>query len=125
MTKKAETGRKGEEIAVNYLVSQGFFILHRNWRCAHKEIDIVAQKEGRLHFVEVRTRTYPLLIEPAQTINRRKQLLLLQAARAYISFYKIDMDVQFDAVALLFEASALDPLTYQIEYIPNAFSPIL
>ncbi len=124
MMQRAVVGKKGEDFAVKYLESQGFSILHRNWRCGHKEIDIVARKGDRLHFVEVRTRTWPSLNDPAQTIDRRKQLLLLQAARAYIARYRLDMEAQFDAVALLLDLGAADPLTCRVEYIPDAFSSI-
>ena len=49
-------GKWGEDVAVNDLQENGFEILARNWRHEHKEIDIIAQREGKLYFVEVKTR---------------------------------------------------------------------
>ena len=51
-----ELGKEGELLAANHLQSEGYVIRHRNWRCGHKELDIVAEKDGTLVFVEVKTR---------------------------------------------------------------------
>ena len=50
-----ELGKEGELLAANHLQSEGYVIRHRNWRCGHKELDIVAEKDGTLVFVEVKT----------------------------------------------------------------------
>lgn len=55
-------GKRGEELAAEFLEARGFVITDRNWRAAtgssrHGEIDIVAQKGGQLYFVEVKTRS--------------------------------------------------------------------
>ena len=41
-----ELGKEGELLAANHLQSEGYVIRHRNWRCGHKELDIVAEKDG-------------------------------------------------------------------------------
>lgn len=51
-----ETGREAEAAAAQYMESQGYRILERNWRTRFCEIDLVAQKEGALSFVEVKYR---------------------------------------------------------------------
>ena len=51
-----ETGRKAEQAARVYLEMRGFKILEQNWRQPRYEIDIVAEKDGRIHFVEVKYR---------------------------------------------------------------------
>lgn len=50
-----QTGLSGENIAINYLVSKGFSILERNYTKKVGEIDIVASKDLKLHFIEVKT----------------------------------------------------------------------
>ena len=50
-----ETGNKGELLARNYLEDKGYTILDHNWRNQHLELDIVAQKDGKLVVVEVKT----------------------------------------------------------------------
>ncbi len=42
-----ELGKEGELLAANHLQSEGYVIRHRNWRCGHKELDIVAEKTAR------------------------------------------------------------------------------
>ena len=56
MAKHNEFGKWGEDMAVKYLLEHGFEVLARNWRHEHKEIDIIAQKDEQLYFVEVKTR---------------------------------------------------------------------
>ena len=55
MAKHNETGVKGEEVATKYLEKKGFLIVNRNYRKKWGELDIVAEKEGIVHFVEVKT----------------------------------------------------------------------
>lgn len=51
-----ETGRKAEAAARVYLEMRGFKIIEQNWRRPRCEIDIVAEKDGVIHFVEVKYR---------------------------------------------------------------------
>ena len=50
-----KTGEMGENIAVRFLMKQGYSILERNYTKKWGEIDIIAEKEGKLHFVEVKS----------------------------------------------------------------------
>ena len=52
-----QVGKTGENLAANFLEKQGYEILHKNWRYSYYEIDIVAKKGKKLHFVEVKTLT--------------------------------------------------------------------
>ncbi len=53
---RQQRGRWGEQRAAEALERAGFRIVARNWRCAEGEVDLVAEREGALYFVEVRTR---------------------------------------------------------------------
>jgi len=113
-------GKRGEDLARIYLEQNGFTILHVHWQCGHKELDIVAERGGMLHVVEVRSRTEPCLVEPPQTVQYEKQHHVMAAARAYIYKNKIDKEVQFDIVSVMFTMDG-----HKIEYIPKAFYPRL
>jgi putative endonuclease len=55
MAKHNETGAIGENIATKYVEDKGFFVIDRNYRKKWGELDIISQKDGILHFVEVKT----------------------------------------------------------------------
>ena len=115
---KQETGQRAEKLAVDYLLKQGFSIRNTNWRMGHKEIDIVAEKEGRLHIVEVRSLKSSFFQQPYQSINRVKERNLIAAANAYIRYYRLSMEVQLDVVSIVFDGE-----THSLEYFPNAIYP--
>ena len=117
--KKSETGRLGEEIALAWLRERGFRLLDRNWHSGHKELDLVMESAARVHFVEVKTMTPPLLVRPFEKVDRLKQPRIVAAARQYIARNRIAKEVQFDVVSVILEKDAP-----KVEYIPEAFIPI-
>ncbi len=76
-------GRRGERAAARHLKRQGYRILERNYATRRGEVDIVAFRYGVLAFVEVRSQTEPVLIDPVVTVTRAKQLRVIKAAQAY------------------------------------------
>ena len=66
------TGKMGEQLAANYLYEAGYTILHRNWRHRHWEVDIIACRGNRLHFVEVKTRQNLSYGLPEESITKEK-----------------------------------------------------
>ena len=67
-----EFGIEGEDKAANYLIREGYTILDRNWRSGHKELDIVAEKDGTLVVAEVKTRTSSKYGNPEDAVTPRK-----------------------------------------------------
>ena len=96
----AETGRRGERAAVDYLRRTGFAILERNWRQGRYELDIVARRWDELHFVEVKTRRAGGLTTPEQALTPRKFAALRRAAEAYMAQHRVDLEPQFDLAAV-------------------------
>ena len=117
--KNSETGRRGEEVALAWLQERGFRLRDRNWRSGHKELDLVMEDAERLHIVEVKTLTAPLLIQPFEKVDAVKQHRLVSAARHYVAVQHIQKEVQFDVVSVI-----LDGEQTLVEYIPEAFYPI-
>ena len=83
-------GRDGEEQAASALEADGWRVLARNWRGAGGELDLVVQKNRRLRFVEVKTRSEgdPVGIE---SVGVAKQAHLVRAARAWIRVHEPDV----------------------------------
>ncbi|MGL5913041.1 MAG: YraN family protein [Bacteroidales bacterium] len=113
-------GRQGEEQAQNYLIAAGFAIRHINWRWRHKELDIVAERDGILHIIEVKTRNANFLVSPSNSVTRRKQQHIIAAANAYIEKFSVEYSVQFDIIAVVIKNEGC-----KIEYTPCAFYPTL
>lgn len=66
-----KVGEIGENVAVKFLVKHGFLILERNYTKKWGEIDIIAEKEGRLHFIEVKSVARETLISVTrETLDR-------------------------------------------------------
>ena len=106
-------------MALAWLEHRGFRLLDRNWRSGHKELDLVMDSGDRVHIVEVKTLTPPLLVQPFEKVDAAKQARLATAARHYIAARHIRKEVQFDVVSV-----TLDGEDSEVEYIPEAFYPI-
>ncbi len=111
-------GEKGEEIACRYLLSKSYKILERQWRFKHKEVDIIAQHNNTLVFVEVKTRTSNYWGNPEEFVLKSKQKYMINAAEKYIETKDIDMEARFDITAILFNNN-----NYHVKHITEAFYP--
>jgi putative endonuclease len=82
-------GATGEEIAVDYLVSQGYVVFDRNWRSKSGEIDIIASEkfnsQDELIFIEVKTRSSRDYGDPIQAITATKYLRMYRLALEWLS----------------------------------------
>lgn len=79
-------GQHGERTAAEYLESQGFEIIERNWRCTHGELDIVAFEPAQhaLVFVEVKTKSGPGFGAPLEAITVAKARKLYQLSMLWL-----------------------------------------
>ena len=113
-----EFGIEGEDKAVNHLIREGYTILDRNWRSGHRELDIVAEKDGTLVVLEVKTRTNNKFGNPEDAVTPRKIRNTVLAADAYIRLNRIDLPVRFDIISILSNGDV-------INHIEDAFrSPV-
>jgi putative endonuclease len=114
-------GKEGEDLASNYVASNGYIILHTNWRHGKKELDIVTTKDNMLVVFEVKARWGDYWEEPKESVKKRKQKNIIEAADAYVEKFDINMEVQFDIISIIYRPNA-EP---ELEHIPNAFYPTL
>lgn len=97
--RKNELGRRGEELAREFLVQSGYSILAVNYRSRHREIDIIAEEGGDLVFVEVKTRTGNDFGTGLEAITASKRAHIIRAAAEYIHEQQAAMRTcRFDAV---------------------------
>jgi len=106
-------GREYERRAVDYLVQHKYKILEQNYTAGHKEIDIIAEKERVVAFVEVKASNTPEFGHPAGWVNDKKQANLIEAAQKYIIENDLKgYDFRFDLITF-FEG--------RLEHYPDAF----
>lgn len=114
---KKELGAKGEQAAADYLKTQGYEILERNYRIIRGEIDIIARDAGTLVFVEVKTAASTSFGTPETWVTPLKQRQLGRLAGAYITRRNIvESDCRFDVVAIRWVRGTLE-----IRHIKDAF----
>lgn len=116
MAKHYELGKKGEQIAVDFLIKQDYLILERNWRFRKAEVDIIAQKEGILAIVEVKTRSTNEFGNPQDFVKKKKIKLLVEAVNEYVIQHDLDIEVRFDIIAITKNTNDFD-----IKHLENAF----
>lgn len=95
-----DTGKWGEQAAYEHLVANGYAIAGRNVRVGHAEIDIIAMKDNRIMFVEVKTRSTGLS-DPLDAVTEQKVKLLSRAANSYIRTMNIRHYPQFDIITVV------------------------
>lgn len=114
-----ELGTRGEAAASSFLQKQGYAILGKNFRTRAGEIDIIAEDNGTLVFVEVKTRRSDAYGLPEEAVDARKQRKIVDAARYYLHRYNhADRDCRFDVVGVELCGSDGD----RINHVRNAFS---
>jgi putative endonuclease len=113
-------GNKGEDIAAAHLKKSGYKILFRNWKWGKHEIDIIAEINDVVVFVEVKTRTEEFLGGLASVITREKQRSIIYAADGYIQKFNVDKESRFDVLTIIKSGES-----QKIDHIENAFYPTL
>ena len=119
MAEHNDLGKWGEDVALAYLLDQGYRLLDRNWHQGHRDLDLIMQQDDTLVIVEVRTRRNNLFMDPEQTVDALKMLSLSKAANAYIRLPRISLNIRFDIVAITGTPSS----DFTINHIEDAFYP--
>lgn len=116
MAEHLELGKKGEDIAVDFLLKNGYQIIERNWRFQKAEVDIIAQKENVLAIIEVKTRSSSEFGNPQDFVNPKKIKLLVNAVNEYVIFKNLDVKVRFDIIGVIQQNGKTT-----IEHLEDAF----
>ena len=118
MTARTKTlGNAGENFAASYLESRGYKIITKNFRVRSAEIDIVAEKDSVIIFVEVKTRSSIKHGLPIEAVNFRKQQKIIEAASVFLQDEKYcDSACRFDVIEIY-----SDGVKFSARHIENAF----
>lgn len=89
----------GEKIAQGYLIKKGYKILETNFYTKRGEIDIIANKDNCIIFVEVKTRTNLKYGTPAMAVNSTKMKHIKFVAKIFLALNRLkEQDVRFDVI---------------------------
>lgn len=111
-------GALGEVYAARYLRDRGYRIACANYRTRLGEIDITAEKDGVVVFIEVKTRSVGMIASPAESVDTRKQKRIALAAAQYLKTEPPGLRTRFDVVEVYLGA---DDALLDIRHIRNAF----
>ena len=113
MYKRHDTGKRGEDVAVEYLEKQGYKILERNFACKQGEIDIIAIDDKYTVFFEIKSRTNRKYGLPAEAVNDKKIKHILKTAMYYLyKNNKESTNIRIDVIEIFIEKE-----TYSINHI--------
>ncbi len=129
-TQKQTIGKKGEELALKYLIEKGFEKLAINFRAgkgngaaSNGEIDIIVKKENVIHFIEVKTRKNDNFGNPESFVSETQAGKISQTAELFLEKYEEELKqefkgfIQFDIISILFEKDILK----EILHLEDAF----
>lgn len=110
---KRQTGSAYETLAADWLKQHGYQITEKNYRCGQGEIDLIAEKDGYLVFVEVKYRRTGQKGDPAEAVDYRKQKKISKVAEYYCwKKGKLNQPCRFDVICVLGQ---------EIRHIEHAF----
>lgn len=119
MASHNDLGSDGEQLAKQFLENSGYEILDENWVFKKSEIDLIAYKDSKIIFVEVKTRKNNTFAEPEDFVSPNKQRQMALAADEYIYLMNHQHQIRFDIISILFDKFG-KPI---IKHIEDAFWP--
>ena len=121
MSRQKTAGNFGEDCAAQFLEAAGYTIVARNFRIRSAEIDIIAQRDGVLAFVEVKARSNVRHGLPSEAVTFRKQKKIIEAAGVFLQDEKFcDCACRFDVVEVYLNGERVE----EINHIANAFEVV-
>ena len=116
MAQHNELGKKGEQLAVDFLLENNYEIVERNYRFDRAEVDIIARKEAVLAIREVKTRSTIDFGNPQDFVKPKQIQRLVKAVDDYVVENELAVEVRFDIIAIVKEKKG-----FSVEHLENAF----
>ena len=110
-------GEIGERIAARWLTRKGWRIVYRRFKNGRRDIDLVAQRDELVAFVEVKARKGCEFGDPVEAVNHRKQRELAKSAHVWIDRHgRTDEAYRFDVVGVLVDGERV-----LVKHVEDAF----
>lgn len=98
---KKKFGKEGEDYATSYLEEQGYKILERNFACKTGEIDIIAEENGTIIFIEIKSRTNLEYGLPSEAVTEAKLKHIYRSAEYYLmKKHLYNIDTRIDVIEI-------------------------
>lgn len=111
-------GLAGERVAERWLRHHGWRVLQRRFRSGHRDIDLIAERDGMVAFVEVKARSGEGFGDPVEAVNWRKKNELVRSASVWIDRNGRPGEAyRFDVIGVLIQGERV-----RVRHVPNAFS---
>lgn len=120
--RSAFVGKAGEDFVVNYLKTNGYIIIKRNWRDGRfGELDIVAENNEYIVFVEVKTRQKDSLVSGIEAVDFRKQERTRNASNSFMRRLRTKLPPRIDVAEVTIIDEKDGDFQFELNYIENAF----
>lgn len=120
--RSAVVGKAGEDFVAQYLRSKGYIIIKRNWRDSRfGELDIVAENNEYIVFVEVKTRQKNALISGVEAVDSAKQQRTKNAAQTFMRRLRTNLPCRIDVAEVIITDEKNQEFQFELNYIENAF----
>jgi putative endonuclease len=96
-----QKGKEAENMAAKFLQNLGYTIIETNYRYKRGEIDLIAEHEQTIIFVEVKSRKNNNFGFPEESVNAKKQNLIHQTADNYLITNNLANQIRFDIIAIM------------------------
>ncbi len=116
-----KTGTEGEKRVANFLRKKGLTIINRNFQSKYGEIDIIAENDQYILFVEVKTRKENSLVSGIEAVDAFKQRRIIMTANDYITKTQCEKQPRFDVAEVTVSERQDKTLSYKLRYIENAW----
>ena len=118
---RRQFGNDSEAEAADYLCTNGYKILEKQWKCEYGEIDLIAEKSGEIVFVEVKARKSETYGFPEDSVTEQKIRHLISCAHAYLDRIGENVSWRIDVIAIEFLQDKTSILHFEAIDIPDKF----
>ena len=116
-----KTGKSGEDRVAAFLRSKGYKVIKRNYTSRYGEIDIIAEINEYIVFVEVKTRKANSLVSGAAAVDYHKQRRIMSTANDFLTKTECELQPRFDVAEVTVSKRLDGSDSYSLNYIKNAF----
>jgi putative endonuclease len=115
---RQELGKRGEAIAARWLRRRGWRIVAARFRSGHRDVDLIAERDGTVAFVEVKTRHRSEFGDPVESVSWRKRRELIRSAMIWADrFGPPGAAYRFDIVGVIIVENGA-----RVRHVENAFA---